>query len=441
MNKPLVAIVGRPNVGKSALLNRLIQKREAIVENTPGVTRDRIYRDTSWNSREFTLIDTGGILIHDPDSLKKSIRMQVEVALEEADLILFVVDIREGLHVLDEDVADMLRKTNKEIIVVANKADSVEKFPHAGDFYSLGFGQPMPVSSMHGVGTGDLMDLIAAKLPEKKITKNEIEPIKITIVGRPNVGKSSILNAILGQERSIVTPTAGTTRDIVDSYFEWGGAPFTIVDTAGLRRKSKVTDNIEYYSTTRASQALKRSDIGLMVMDATELAVMQDLRIAGMLDEEGKGVILIINKWDKLFPDFKSEESRQKQLDVVELLKSKMDFMSYAPIIFTSAVQNKGIKKIFPQILQIQAERMKKIDTSLLNQLFQDAFFMRPPPSYKGKNLKLYYVHQAGVAPPRFVFKVNSHKLVHFSYKRYLENQLRNAVPFRGTPVKLIFKS
>jgi GTPase len=438
--KLIVAIVGRPNVGKSALLNRLIQRREAIVEAVPGVTRDRIYRQTEWCGKNFTLVDTGGILINDPDNMKQMIKLQVEAAIDEADLILFIVDIRDGLHPLDYDVADLLRRTNKKIIVVANKADDPAMFPHAADFYPLGMGDPMPVSSIHGTGTGDLLDEIIRNLPDEYPETEEESFTNLSIVGRPNVGKSSILNTILGEERAIVTNIPGTTRDVVDSNFTWGGQHYVIVDTAGIRRKSKVKENVEYYSTQRAKQAIKRSNVGLLVLDATEAAVLQDRRVGGMLHEEGKGVVVVVNKWDLLSPDFNSSESRELMKRYETELKGNLEFLSYAPVIFTSAVQGKGIDRIMPTVSKVYLEAIKRVDTPVLNQVFQEAFRYRPPPSYKGENLKLYYVHQEDVNPPTFVFKVNSPKLVHFSYQRYLENQFRRVLGFKGTPLRFIFK-
>jgi GTPase len=438
--KPIAAIVGRPNVGKSALLNRIIQRREAIVEAVPGVTRDRIYRDTEWCGKNFTLIDTGGILINDPDNMKQMIKLQVDAAIDEADLILFVVDIREGLHPLDYDVADLLRKTNKKIIIVANKADDPSIFPHAAEFFSLGMGDPIPVSAVHGTGTGELLDEMIQNLPDELPETEEESFINLSIVGRPNVGKSSLLNAILGEERAIVTDIPGTTRDIVDSNFKWGDRHFVIVDTAGIRRKSKVTENVEYYSTQRAKQAIKRSNVGLLVLDATEAAVLQDKRVGGLLHEEGKGLIVVVNKWDLLVPEFNSTESRELMQKYEVELRGHMDFMSYAPVLFTSAAQSRGLNNILPTVIRVYTEAVKRIDTSVLNQVFQEAFRFRPPPSYKGQSLKLYYVHQGDVNPPTFVFKVNSPKLVHFSYKRYLENQLRRALGFEGTPIRFIFK-
>jgi GTPase len=441
VSKPIAAIVGRPNVGKSALLNRLIQRREAIVEAVPGVTRDRIYRDTEWCGKKFTLIDTGGILINDPDNMKQMIKLQVNAAIDEADLILFIVDIREGLSPLDCDVADLLRRTSKRVIVVANKADDPSIFPHASEFYALGMGNPIPVSAVHGTGTGDLLDEIIQNLPEERPELEEESFINLSIVGRPNVGKSSLLNAILGEERAIVTDIPGTTRDIVDSNFKWGDHHFVIVDTAGIRRKSKVTENIEYYSTQRAKQAIKRSNAGLLVLDATEAAVLQDRRIGGLLHEEGKGVIVVVNKWDLMVEEFNSGESRELMQKYEAELRGHMDFLSYAPVLFISAAQGKGLNNIMPTVMRVYMEAVKRVETSVLNQIFQDAFRFRPPPSYKGENLKLYYVHQGDVNPPTFVFKVNSPKLVHFSYKRYLENQLRRALGFEGTPVRFIFKA
>lgn len=440
MKKPLIAIVGRPNVGKSALLNRLIQKREAIVEETSGVTRDRIYRDTSWNGVDFTLVDTGGVLLQDPDNLRKMIWLQVQVAIDEADLILFVVDVRDGVHPLDHDVADMLRRSQKQVIVVANKADNEKFIQDAYEFYKLGMGEPQAVSAIHGLGTGDLLDRVVEKLPPVEEAEQEEEPIKISIVGRPNVGKSSLLNSILGEKRSIVTQKPGTTRDAVDANFTWNNHRFVIVDTAGIRRKGKVRGRIEYYSTLRAEKAIRRSAVGLLIVDATEPAVSQDRRLGGILDEWGKGVLIVVNKWDLVSDSFSGRDSRKKQDDFIKGIRENLDFLSYAPVIFTSATENWGINKILPAVMKVYLNCIKRIDTPVLNRIFQDAFYFRPPPSYKGKNLKLYYAHQTGICPPTFVLKVNSPRLIHFSYHRYLENQLRRVVSFEGTPVKLQFR-
>ncbi|MCD4783624.1 MAG: ribosome biogenesis GTPase Der [Candidatus Eremiobacteraeota bacterium] len=440
MAKSIVAIVGRPNVGKSALLNRLISRRDAIVESTPGVTRDRIYRECDWNGRNFTLVDTGGILLHDADNLKMMIRLQVEVAIDEANLILFIVDVREGIHPLDQDVANLLRNSGKDIIVVANKVDNCEMEVEASEFYSLGWENILCVSAVHGNGTGDLLDLITDKLPPDTGDEVEENEIYISIVGRPNVGKSSLLNAITGEERAIVTPKPGTTRDAVDSTVSWGGSKFVIVDTAGLRRKAKIDDRIEYYSTHRAKNAIKRSQVSLLVIDASEPAVNQDKRIGGILDDEGKGVILVVNKWDLIEPDYRENRHSESMRSFEEFLREEMDFLRYAPILFTSALEKIGTKKILPGILKVYDECIRKIETSVVNNILHEAFFYKPPPSFTGKKLKLYYAFQLLAGPPTFILKVNSPKLLHFSYKRYLENRLRDALGFKGTPIRLIFK-
>jgi len=440
MAKQIVAIVGRPNVGKSALLNRLISRRDAIVESTPGVTRDRIYRNCKWNGRDFTLIDTGGILLYDSDNLKNMIRLQVEMAIDEADIILFVVDVRDGLHPLDQDVAELLRNSGKEVIVVVNKVDNIDMEIETSEFYSLGWGDLFPVSAVHGIGSGDLLDRIVEKLPPQLDEETGENEIYISIVGRPNVGKSSLLNAITGEERAIVTTEPGTTRDAVDSTISLGGSKFVIVDTAGLRRKGKIDDRIEYYSTRRAKNAIKRCQVALLVIDASEPAVNQDKRIGGILDDEGKGVILAVNKWDLVEPDFRENRKSQAMHAFGEFLRDEMDFLRYAPIIFTSAIEKLGIKQILPHILKIYHEYTRRIETSVVNSIFREAFFYKPPPSFRGRSLKLYYAFQSAVSPPTFVLKVNSPKLVHFSYRRYLENRLRDALGFTGTPVRLVFK-
>lgn len=440
MAKPIVAIVGRPNVGKSALLNRLISRRDAIVESTPGVTRDRIYRECNWNGRNFTLVDTGGILLHDTDNLKMMIRLQVEVAINEASIILFVVDVREGIHPLDQDVANLLRNSGKDILIVVNKVDNMKMEVEASEFYSLGWGDILSVSAVHGNGTGDLLDLIIQKLPPDTRDEVEEDEIFISIVGRPNVGKSSLLNAITGEERAIVTTEPGTTRDAVDSTISWDGRKFVIVDTAGIRRKVKIDNQIEYYSTHRARNAIKRCQVALLVIDASEPAVNQDKRVGGILDDEGKGVILTVNKWDLVDPDFRRNKHSQAMYAFEKFLRGEMDFLRYAPIIFTSALEKIGTKKILPGILKIYHECTRRIETSIVNNIFREAFFYKPPPSFRGKKLKLYYAFQLRTSPPTFILKVNSPKLLHFSYRRYLENRLRDALGFTGTPIRLIFK-
>lgn len=439
MSEPKVAIVGRPNVGKSSLLNRLIQRRDAIVEPTPGVTRDRLYRKTCWNGKDFLLVDTGGLLDEDPDQLKDAIRSQIRAAVEEADLVLLVVDVKEGLHPLDQDVAAFIRMTGKKSLLAANKADNVESFPNAAEFFSLGVGEPIPVSAIHGIGTGDLLDMITTELPGQVNGPAEVECTRISIVGRPNVGKSSLMNAMLGHERAIVTDIPGTTRDAVDSAFRWGGEEYIILDTAGIRRRGKIEDGIEYYSTQRAKRAIKSSHVCLLVLDATEPGVGQDQKIGGMLEEWGKATIIVVNKWDLLRGESVEEDEFRKG-EFIRNLRKELNFLFYAPILFTSAINSEGISQLMPSVARIYRECNKRIDTPLLNKLFQDAFFYRSPPSYKGESLKLLYVTQQGVCPPTFILKVNSPKLIHFSYRRYLENQLRRVLKFEGTPVKFIFK-
>ncbi|MCE1245711.1 MAG: ribosome biogenesis GTPase Der [Firmicutes bacterium] len=440
MAKPIVAIVGRPNVGKSSLLNRLIRSREAIVEDTPGVTRDRIYRDCEWNGRTFSLVDTGGILVYDTDKMRTQIRIQVEMAIDEADLILFMTDVVEGLHPLDYDVAELLRTTGKKIVLVVNKADNPQRSFDATEFYSLGFGDPFPVSALNGLSTGDLLDLILENLPEPQEDHTEEEAIRISIVGKPNVGKSSLLNAIIGEERSIVTNVPGTTRDAVDSTFMWHNRKMVFIDTAGIRRHSKVEDPIEVFSVGRAKKAIKRCDVGLLVMDADDAGVMQEKRIGGMLQEAGRGTIIVINKWDKVDPDFNGAQQSEMMKAFENDLRYNLEFLYYAPIVFTSALNKQGIEKLLPLVVRVWQECIKKIDTPVVNKLFQEAFFMKPPPSFKGKSLKLYYAFQQGAQPPTFTLKVNSRQLVHFSYERYLENQVRKALGFEGTPIKLLFR-
>ncbi|MBQ7528421.1 ribosome biogenesis GTPase Der [bacterium] len=441
----IVAIVGRPNVGKSSLFNRLVGGRRAIVEDTPGITRDRIYGICEWSGRVFTVCDTGGIDPNDPDILRRDIYKQAEFAVEEADLVLFVVDIRVGVHPLDEDVANILRRYKKPVILVANKAETLEVEANAVEFYALGMGDPYPISAIHGLSTGDLLDEIISKLPQE-VKGTEEEEISIALVGRPNVGKSSTLNRLIGQERSIVHDAAGTTRDSVDVAIEYSGRAIRLVDTAGLRRQARVNEDIEYYSSLRASQSLERCDVAVLVIDAQDGIVAQDKRVAGDISEAGKPSVIVVNKWDlvrELAGVGESEGGAQKIADwqqrFVKKLGKDLEFLAYSPVIFASALTGLGSEDILGAALEAYDESRRRVPTPLLNQIIKEAVALRPPPSYKGERLKIKYVSQRPTPPPRFTFKCNSPDLVHFSYKRYLENQLRETFGFVGTPIELKF--
>ncbi len=434
-----MAIVGRPNVGKSQLFNRLVGKRTAIVQDCPGITRDRIYGLCEWSGHKFAVCDTGGIDPNSPDILRKQVFRQAQTAVEEADLVLFVVDIREGLHSLDEEVAAVLRRSNKPLLLVANKAETLDAELGLSEFYVLGLGDPYPVSAMHGTSTGDLCDKILELLPEVEV-ENEEPETSIVIVGRPNVGKSSTLNRLIGEERSIVHDEAGTTRDSVDIYLEVNGRRVRLVDTAGLRRKARVDEDVEFYSSRRASQSLERADVAIMVIDAHDGVVAQDKRVAGEIHESGKASIIVVNKWD-LVVDMAGGTAQIEawKKKFVKRLAEDLDFMAYAPVLFTSALTGEGTEEILQAALDSADESHRRVPTPVVNQVIKEAMALRPPPSYKGEHLKVKYVSQGGEAPPTFVFKCNDPKLVHFSYHRYLENQLREAFGFVGTPIILKF--
>lgn len=441
MRKPIVAIVGRPNVGKSTLFNRLAGRKIAIVEDIPGTTRDRLYADIEWNGVPFTLVDTGGFeIVKDREPLAVAsaqyidlIRAQAQKAIEEANLILFVVDVLDGPTAADKDVADILRRSCKPVLLVVNKADNERRAEAAVDFYELGLGEPIPISAIHGLGIGQLMDEVVKLLPKAE-AQPQPEAIKIAIVGRPNVGKSSILNRLLGEERVIVSEIPGTTRDAIDTYLEWEGHPLILIDTAGIRRKGKVEPGLEKYSVLRAFRAISRSDVSLLVVDGAEGITSQDAHIAGYILEEAKSVIVVVNKWDLVpkRPGIKGEYERA--------IRAELRFLDYVPILFVSAKTGEGIDQIIPLALRVQEERLVRISTGKLNRIIQEAVQAHAPPSKAGKSLKIYYVTQASVAPPTFVFFVNDPELVHFSYERYLENTIRKHYPFVGTPLKLIFR-
>ena len=433
MSKPILAVVGRPNVGKSTFFNRIIGERKAIVEDVPGVTRDRIYAETEWNGREFAIIDTGGIEASTDDPILSQMRDQAVVAMDMADLILFMVDGKEGLTTADIEVGAILRRTGKKVILVVNKIDNPTKMPDTiYDFYELGLGEPIPISSANMLNIGDLLDEIVSGFPDKDYEADE-ENIKLAIIGKPNVGKSSLVNALTKENRVIVSPIAGTTRDSIDTPFSFEGNDFTLIDTAGLRRRSKVYDSIEKFSVIRAIAAIERCDICILMIDAMEGITEQDKKIAGIAHEAGKGMMIVINKWDLV------EKETNTMRDYERKVRAELLFASYAPILFTSVLQGRRIYDILRKAAAIQEIRMRRITTGKLNNLIEDAVMMRQPPSDKGKRLKIYYAAQIGVAPPLFSFNINSRELMHFSYARYLENRLREAYDFEGTSVKFVY--
>lgn len=433
MSKPILAVVGRPNVGKSTFFNRIIGERKAIVEDVPGVTRDRIYAETEWNGREFAIIDTGGIEASTDDPILSQMRDQAVVAMDMADLILFMVDGKEGLTTADIEVGAILRRTGKKVILVVNKIDNPSKMPDTiYDFYELGLGEPIPISSANMLNIGDLLDEIVSGFPDKDYEADE-ENIKLAIIGKPNVGKSSLVNALTKENRVIVSPIAGTTRDSIDTPFSFEGNDFTLIDTAGLRRRSKVYDSIEKFSVIRAIAAIERCDICILMIDAMEGITEQDKKIAGIAHEAGKGMMIVINKWDLV------EKETNTMRDYERKVRAELLFASYAPILFISVLQGRRIYDILRKAAAIQEIRMRRITTGKLNNLIEDAVMMRQPPSDKGKRLKIYYAAQIGVAPPLFSFNINSRELMHFSYARYLENRLREAYDFEGTSVKFVY--
>jgi GTP-binding protein len=433
--KPIVAIVGRPNVGKSTFVNRLIGSRESIVDDMPGVTRDRLYFDVEWNNVPFTVIDTGGIVPGMEDEIMLSISSQVEIAAEQADVIIFLVDGSDGLTPVDEDVANMLRKTKKKIFLAVNKIDTPEKRNLINEFYALGLGEPHPISAMHGTGdVGDLLDKIIELLPEYKGNKEE-EPIKIAVVGRPNVGKSSLVNFFLGEERVIVSEVSGTTRDAIDTRLKVDGKEYILIDTAGIRKKGKVEYGVEKFSVDRSLKAIKRADVVLLMLDAVEGITDQDKKIGNIIIDAGKAVIMPVNKWDLV-----ESKTSTTVNEVSKKIHNEAPHLEFAPILFTSVKTGQRMHKIFPNIREVYEFSRKEIATSLLNRVINEAYALNPAPSEKGKRLKIYYSTQVGVAPPVFVLFVNDKKLLSQSYERYLEKKLREAFGFVGVPIRLIVR-
>lgn len=443
MPQPIVAIVGRPNVGKSTLFNKLIGERRAIVEDEPGTTRDRLYGEAEWRGREFTIVDTAGILPGEEDEstasmaeIVRATRAQAQLAIDEADAIIFLVDVKEGVTAADEEVADLLRQTNKPVILGANKADSMERVQNAVEFWSLGLGEPIPLSSYHGTGTGDLLDVLYEALPPFEEDPDEEYALKIAIVGRPNVGKSSLLNRLIGSERVVVSDIPGTTRDTIDTVVEYNGEKILLIDTAGIRRRGRIDRGIEQYSVLRALRAIERADVALLMVDATEGVTAQDAHVAGMIIDAYKGIAVLVNKWDAL------EKNNETFDEWTRHVQAELHFIPYAPVLFISALTGQRVEKILDLALQINGERNTRISTSQLNTILRDAVRAHPPSSiHKGAHLRIFYATQAQVAPPVFLFFSNAPEQIHFSYKRYLENRIREAHPFVGTPIILVFKS
>ncbi len=433
--KPIVAVVGRPNVGKSTLFNALAGSNISIVKDTPGITRDRIYADVSWLDRTFTLIDTGGIEPESKDVILSQMRKQAQTAMETADVILFLVDVKQGLVDADSKVADMLRRSHKPVVLVVNKVDSLDKYmADVYEFYNLGIGDPVPVSAANRMGLGDMLDLVVSYFPKEDLEEEEDDRTRVAIVGRPNVGKSSIINRLLGEERLIVSDIAGTTRDAVDTELTYKGKEYVFIDTAGLRRKNKVKEDLERYMIVRTVSAVERSDVVVLVIDATEGVAEQDAKIAGIAHERGKAVIIAVNKWDAIEKDDKTIYRFS------EKVRNVLSYMPYAELLFISAKTGQRLNKLFETIDMVSANHAMRISTGVLNEIMAEAVTLQQPPSDKGKRLKLYYITQASVKPPTFVIFVNNKELMHFSYTRYIENQIRETFGFRGTPLKFIIR-
>ena len=454
MRKPVVALVGRPNVGKSTLFNRLAEERLAVVDETPGTTRDRLVAEASWSGAVFDVVDTGGIdpafggpagqkeplSIGSADFIRE-IRTQAEVAIQEADLVLFITDADSGVTPADREIAQILRNQQHmqdgepwpPVILVVNKAESEARRMQALQFYELGIGEPYPISAYHGIGTGDLLDVVIAHLPRYDL-EAEDDSVKIAIVGKPNVGKSSLLNRLLGEERAIVSPIPGTTRDAIDTAIIFDDIPVTIIDTAGIRRRGRIEPGVEKYSVLRSMRAIERSDVALLVVDATSGMTSQDAHIAGFILEAWKSTVVVVNKWDAI------EKDTHTMVDFTRHVRQELNFMDYVPVVFISALTGQRVDKVLPTALQVQEERLVRISTSQLNQILQDAQDAHPAPSQKGRQLKLYYGTQVRSDPPTFLIYVNDPRLGHFSYMRYLENRLRQTYPFLGTPIRLVMR-
>ena len=435
MAKPLVAIVGRPNVGKSMLFNKLVGRRLSIVEDTPGVTRDRLYAECEWRGRTFDIVDTGGIEPGTTTEILSFMRKQAEIAIQNATVIVFLCDIKTGLTASDQDVANMLLRSRKPVILAVNKMDQVGMTnPDIYEFYNLGLGDPIAVSAVHGHGTGDLLDACFDYFPPEEEEEEESDIIKVAVIGKPNVGKSSLINRILGEERVIVSNMAGTTRDAVDSYFENESGKFLFIDTAGMRKKSKVNDQIEKFSVLRAAMAIERSDVCLIMIDANEGVTEQDTTVAGMAHDSGKACIIVVNKWDAVEKDGKTMDRMREDI------RRDLSYMTYAPILFISALTGQRVGRLFQLIKYVDDQAAMRITTGMLNSLLADATARVQPPTDKGRRLKIYYMTQAGTRPPHFVCFCNDAKLFHFSYQRYLENQIRSTFGLEGTPIRLTIR-
>jgi GTP-binding protein len=435
MSKPIVAVVGRPNVGKSTFFNKIVGRRVSIVEDTPGVTRDRIIAEAEWRSKYFMLIDTGGIEPSSTEVIPAQMRAQAEIAMDMADVIIFIVDAKDGLTTADHEVADILRRKNKDVILVANKIDGRKLPDDFYDLYELGLGEPFAISAANQTGLGDVLDEVFSRIDWEEYEKDSDEDkVKIAIIGKPNVGKSSITNALLGEERVIVSDIAGTTRDSIDTPFEKDGTEYILIDTAGIRRRSKIYDDVEKFSVVRAVAAIERCDVALLVIDATEGLSEQDKKIAGIAHEAGKGMIIVVNKWDLV------EKETNTMRDMTKKIKGELQFMNYAPIIFTSAVKGTRLPQLVDMAKAVSESRAMRVSTGQLNSLIQDAVMMQSPPSDKGRRLKIYYATQVAVKPPLFSFQINDRELMHFSYARYLENKIRDAYGFEGTSIKFVFR-
>lgn len=433
MSRPIVAVVGRPNVGKSTFFNKIVGRRVSIVEDTPGVTRDRIYAEAEWNGIKFDLIDTGGIEPDSKDIILSQMREQAQMAMDMADVILFIVDGKDGITTADEEVAGMLRRTGKKIILLVNKIDNPRKIPdNFYDFYALGLGEPIPVSSVNMLNLGDVLDDIVKSFPDNKY--EETDDIKVSVIGKPNVGKSSLINALVNDNRVIVSPIAGTTRDAIDTPFEWEGNKYLLIDTAGIRRKSKVNEDIERYSVIRSIAAIERCDVCLVLIDAEEGLTEQDKKIAGEAHEAGKGIVVVVNKWDLVHKETNTMRDYRRKIE------SELLFMSYAPVIFISALKKERLGEVMAMVKFVAEKRALRVPTGQLNSLIADAVLMNQPPADKGKRLKVYYATQIGVKPPLFAFSINDRELMHFSYARYLENKIRAAFGFEGTSIKFLFR-
>jgi GTP-binding protein len=451
MRRPIVALVGRPNVGKSTLFNRIVGRRRAIVEDVPGTTRDRLYGDAEWNGVPFTVVDTGGLEILEyrrgrraedqPPPLStasvgfiEEIRQQAEIAIAEADVIVVLVDVVDGLTPADQDVASILRRTDRPVLVAANKTDNEARQPAAFEFYALGLDEVFPISALHGTGIGDLLDEVVSSLPVGE-DEEEPEALKIALVGRPNVGKSSLLNKLLGEERAIVSAIPGTTRDATDTYLTWEGQPVLLIDTAGIRRRGRIERGIEKYSVLRAMKAIARADVVLLLLDAQDLVTAQDAHVAGYVLEDMRSIIVLVNKWDLIVKDTYTMEAYTKQV------RSELRFLDYVPVLFISALTGQRVPKVLPLVSEVYQERLRRIPTGELNRLVEDATVRHSPPHRAGKRLKFFYATQASVDPPTFVFFVNDTRLVHFSYRRFLENQIRRQYSYLGTPLRLVFRA